>query len=412
MPLAPKTPASASRLPLLALALASFGIGTTEFVIMGLLPDVAGDLGVTIPQAGLLVTGYALSVAFGSPFLAVATATMDRRKALLLLIGIFILGNLLCALAPNYALLMAARIVTALCHGAFFGLGAVVAATLVPEHKKAQAIAMMFAGLTLANVLGVPFGTALGEAVGWRNTFWAVVVIGFAAAFALYAWLPRNMPTPRMKLIHEARSLGSTQVILAMLISVVVSASLFGVFTYITPILENVTLISPHEVTLMLLLFGIGLTAGNFLGGWLGDWKLMPSVIGILALLIPVLSLFTLTSASLVPAAVTIFCWGLLAFALISPLQMRVVNEAAQAPNLASTLNQGAFNLGNAAGAWIGGLALTNGLAYRELPWIGVALAAVAFTLSFLSHRFDVKASVAGAPDALAKQRAMMEGAR
>jgi DHA1 family inner membrane transport protein len=397
---------------LLALALASFGIGTTEFVIMGLLPDVAGDLGVTIPQAGLLVTGYALSVAFGSPFLAVATARMDRRKALLMLIGIFILGNLLCALAPNYALLMAARIVTALCHGAFFGLGAVVAATLVPEQKKAQAIAMMFAGLTLANVLGVPFGTALGEAVGWRNTFWAVVVIGFAAAFALYAWLPRNMPTPRMKLILEARSLGSTQVILAMLISVVVSASLFGVFTYITPILENVTLISPHEVTLMLLLFGIGLTAGNFLGGWLGDWKLMPSVIGILALLIPVLSLFTLTSASLVPAAVTIFCWGLLAFALISPLQMRVVNEAAQAPNLASTLNQGAFNLGNAAGAWIGGLALTNGLAYRELPWIGVALAAVAFTLSVLSHRLDVKASVAGAPGVLAKQRAMVEGAR
>ena len=412
MPLAPKIPASTSRLPLLALALASFGIGTTEFVIMGLLPDVAGDLGVTIPQAGLLVTGYALSVAFGSPFLAVATARMDRRKALLLLIGIFILGNLLCALAPNYVLLMAARIVTALCHGAFFGLGAVVAATLVPGQKKAQAIAMMFAGLTLANVLGVPFGTALGEAVGWRNTFWAVVVIGFAAAFALYAWLPRNMPTPRMKLIHEARALGSTQVILAMLISVVVSASLFGVFTYITPILENVTSISPHEVTLMLLLFGIGLTAGNFLGGWLGDWKLMPSVIGILALLIPVLSLFTLTSASLVPAAVTIFCWGVLAFALISPLQMRVVNEAAQAPNLASTLNQGAFNLGNAAGAWIGGLALTNGLAYRELPWIGVALAAVAFTLSFLSQRFDVKASVAGAPDALAKQRAMMEGAR
>jgi len=396
----------------LALALASFGIGTTEFVIMGLLPDVAGDLGVTIPQAGLLVTGYALSVAFGSPFLTVATARMDRRKALLLLIGIFILGNLLCALAPNYALLMAARIVTALCHGAFFGLGAVVAAALVPEQKKAQAIATMFAGLTLANVLGVPFGTALGEAVGWRNTFWAVVVIGFAAAFALYAWLPRNMPTFRMKLIHEARSLGSTQVILAMLISVVVSASLFGVFTYITPILENVTLISPHEVTLMLLLFGTGLTAGNFLGGWLGDWKLMPSVIGILALLIPVLSLFTLTSASLVPAAVTMFCWGLLAFALIAPLQMRVVNEAAQASNLASTLNQGAFNLGNAAGAWIGGLALTDGLAYRELPWIGVALAAVAFTLSFLSHRLDVRASVAEAPDAVAKQQAVMEAAR
>src|SRR6267142_1199657 len=165
MPLAPKPPASASRLPLLALALASFGIRTTEFVIMGLLPAILASRS---PKAGLLVTGYALSVAFGSPFLAVATARMDRRKALLLLIGIFILGNLLCALAPNYALLMAARIITALCHGAFFGLGAVVAATLVSEQKKAQAIAMMFAGLTLANVLGVPFGTALGEAVGWR----------------------------------------------------------------------------------------------------------------------------------------------------------------------------------------------------------------------------------------------------
>jgi DHA1 family inner membrane transport protein len=258
---------------------------------------------------------------------------------------------------------------------------------------------MMFAGLTLANVLGVPFGTALGEAVGWRNTFWAVVVIGFAAAFALYAWLPRDIPAPRMQFIHEARSLGSTQVILAMLISVAVSASLFSVFTYITPILENVTVISPHEVTFMLLLFGVGLTAGNFIGGWLGDWKLMPSVIGILALLIPVLGLFTLTTASLVPAAATVFCWGFLAFALVSPLQMRVVNEAAQAPNLASTLNQGAFNLGNAAGAWVGGLALTEGLAYRELPWIGVALAAVAFTLSFLSHRLDAKASVAGAPE-------------
>src|SRR6266850_4667157 len=232
-----------SRLPLLALALASFGIGTTEFVIMGLLPDVARDLAVTIPQAGLLVTGYALSVAFGSPFLAIATARMDRRKALLLLMGIFILGNLLCALSPSYTLLMAARVVTALCHGAFFGLGAVVAATLVPSRKKAQAIAMMFAGLTLANVLGVPFGTALGEALGWRDTFWAVVVIGFIAAFALYAWLPRNIPTPRLQLIQEARSLGNTQVILAMVISVLSSASLFSVFTYITPILENVTLI-------------------------------------------------------------------------------------------------------------------------------------------------------------------------
>lgn len=381
----------AGRRPLLALALASFGIGTTEFVIMGLLPDVAADLAVTIPQAGLLVTGYALSVTFGSPLLAVATARLDRRKALLLLIGVFILGNLLCALAPTYSLLMAARVVTALCHGAFFGLGSVVAASLVPPHRKAQAIAMMFAGLTLANVLGVPFGTALGHALGWRETFWAVVVIGFVAASALFAWLPRDLPSPRVRLIQEARSLGNLQVTLAMLISVLASASLFSVFTYIAPLLQNVTQVGPHAVTLMLLLFGIGLTAGNVVGGRLGDWRLMPSVIGILGVLIAVLLLFAATSAYMAPTAVTIFCWGVLAFALVSPLQLRVVNAAVEAPNLASTLNQGAFNFGNATGAWIGGAALTYGLPYQHMPWIGAILAAIALALAILAHRLDGK---------------------
>jgi DHA1 family inner membrane transport protein len=380
-----------NRAPLLALALASFGIGTTEFVIMGLLPDVADNLHVTIPQAGLLVTGYALSVAFGSPFLAIATASMDRRKTLILLMGVFIFGNLLCAFAPNYGLLMAARIVTALCHGAFFGIGSVVAATLVPPHKKAQAIAMMFAGLTLANVLGVPFGTALGEEIGWRSTFFAVAGIGLAAAIALYKQLPRDIPIPQVRLAQEVRSLGSRQVILAMLISVLASASLFSTFTYIAPILETVTRISPHAVTWMLLLFGAGLTIGNYIGGRLGDWMLMPSVIGIFALLVLMLILFTETSASLWPAAITIFCWGALVFALVSPLQMRVVNEAASAPNLASTVNQGAFNFGNATGAWIGGAALTHGLAYDHLAWISVVLAAVALVLSLYSHRLDGK---------------------
>jgi DHA1 family inner membrane transport protein len=385
----PITQKTHSRAPLMALALASFGIGTTEFVIMGLLPDISRDLSVTIPQAGLLVTGYALSVAFGSPFLAVATARMDRRKTLLVLMGVFIFGNLLCALAPDYGLLMAARIVTALCHGAFFGIGSVVAAALVPVRKRAQAIAMMFAGLTLANVLGVPFGTALGEAFGWRTTFFAVVVIGLAAAFALYTRLPRDIPNPQVHFAHELRSLGSRQVILAMLISVLASASLFSTFTYIAPILETVTRISPHAVTIMLLLFGVGLTIGNFIGGRLGDWKLMPSVIGIFAMLIVVLVVFTKTSASVWPAAATIFVWGMLVFALVSPLQMRVVNEAAFAPNLASTINQGAFNFGNATGAWIGGVALTRGVAYDQLAWISVGLAIAAFIFSVYSYWLD-----------------------
>jgi len=383
---------TSSRAPLLALAMASFGIGTTEFVIMGLLPDVAHDLSVTIPQAGLLVTGYALSVTFGSPFLAVATASMNRRYALLLLMAVFIFGNLLCALAPNYGLLMGARIVTALCHGAFFGIGSVVASSLVPPNKQGQAIAMMFAGLTLANVLGVPFGTALGEALGWRNTFFAVVVIGIIAAAALWQWLPKRIPTPQVNFMQELRSLKSLQVMLVMLISVLASMSLFSVFTYIAPILDKVTKLSPHAITFMLLVFGVGLTVGNFIGGRLGDWKLMPSVIGCFALIAVALAIFTQSVFVAIPAGITIFIWGVLAFALVSPLQMRVVKEASKAPNLASTLNQGAFNFGNAMGAWVGGLALTYSLPYEHLPWIGLVLALGALFFSLVSYWLERKA--------------------
>ena len=384
---------NSSRRALLALALASFGIGTTEFVIMGLLPDVARDLAVSIPQAGLLVSGYALGVVVGAPILAVATARLERRRALLSLIAIFIVGNILCALAPNYALLMGARIVTAFSHGAFFGLGSVLAAGVVPPQKKAQAIALMFTGLTLANVLGVPFGTALGQAVGWRATFWAVVGIGAVAAAALYAWLPRGVPPKGAGLMQEARTLGQTQVLLAMLISVLASASLFSVFTYITPILELVTRDSPHQVTWVLLLFGVGLTLGNILGGRLGDWRLMPSVIGIFIILIVVLAAFTVTSHMPWLAVTTVFVWGALAFGLVSPLQMRVVNEAAGAPALASTLNQGAFNLGNATGAFAGDLALTHGLSYGNIPWIGVGLAAAGLGCTLLSYLLDRRAA-------------------
>ncbi|MBP3125662.1 MFS transporter [Thalassospira sp. ER-Se-21-Dark] len=376
-------------LPILALALASFAIGTTEFVIMGLLPDVALDLGVSIPDAGLLVTGYALGVTFGAPFLAIATARMDRRRALLLLISIFILGNFLCAIAPDYWLLMAARVVTAFCHGAFFGLGAVVASNLVAPHKRVQAIALMFSGLTLANVLGVPFGTALGQELGWRSTFWAVVAIGVIAASALYVALPRQIAASTGSLWLEAKSLGKKQVLLAMLISVLASASLFSVFTYITPMLQEITGITPRQVTYVLLLFGVGLTVGNYIGGRLGDWRLMPAIIMAFALLIAILALFTETLTSVIPAVATVMLWGVVAFALVSPLQMRVVNEASDAPNLASTLNQGAFNLGNAAGAWFGGIAITQGVSYQHIPWLGAGIAVLALLATVWSHLLD-----------------------
>ncbi len=381
-------------LSLLALALASFGIGTTEFVIMGLLPDVAADLHVSIPSAGLLVTGYAMGVVIGAPIFAIVTSSLPRKRALLMLMGMFTLGNLLCAVSPGYALLMGARILTAFCHGTFFGIGAVVAADLVPRDKRAQAIALMFAGLTVANVLGVPLGTALGQFAGWRATFWAVVGIGLVALAAIAIWLPANLRMPQGSIASEFRVLGEKQVLLAMLISVLASASLFTVFTYITPILESVTGVSPHGVTMVLLLFGVGLTAGNLIGGRLADWKLMPMLIGVLLLLVFVVAGFSYTSRMLVPAVVTIFVWGVLAFAVVPLLQLRVVDKALHAPNLASILNQGAFNFGNASGAWLGGAVIAQGAAYTFIPWVGAAVALVALGFAMLSQRLDRPAAV------------------
>ena len=319
---------------------------------------------------------------------------MDRRRALLLLVAIFIVGNLLCAIAPDYWLLMAARVVTAFCHGAFFGLGAVVASNLVPPQKRVQAVAFMFSGLTLANVLGVPFGTAMGQELGWRSTFWAVVAIGVVAAMALYFALPRKIAASGGSLLAEAKSLGKVQVLFAMLISVLASASMFSVFTYITPMLQEITGISPRQVTYVLLLFGVGLTVGNYVGGRLGDWRLMPAIIITFVMLIAVLAIFTETLTSFVPAVITVMIWGVVAFALVSPLQMRVVTEASDAPNLASTLNQGAFNLGNASGAWFGGLAITHGISYQHIPWLGAVIAVLALVLTVWSHLLDRRDAV------------------
>ncbi|SDV10566.1 MFS transporter [Pseudomonas corrugata] len=383
-------------LALLALAVAAFGIGTTEFVIMGLLPDVARDLAVSIPQAGLLITGYALGVVFGAPILAVGTANMPRKATLLGMTLMFILGNMLCALAPNYATLMAARVITALCHGAFFGIGSVVAAGLVVPNKRAQAIAMMFTGLTLANVLGVPLGTALGQYAGWRSTFWAVSVIGVIAAIAQWTWLPREIPMEKANLASEFKVLGKTSVLLALGMSVLASTSLFSVFTYIAPILQDITGISPHGITLMLLLFGVGLTAGSFLGGRLADRRLLPSLVGMALAVVLVLAAFSQTSRSVMPAAVTLVLWGIFAFALCPILQLLIIDQAHEAPNLGSTLNQSAFNLGNAAGAWIGGLVVGSGVDLAELPWTGALVSGltVLTALYFIHHQRHLGAPV------------------
>ena len=372
----------------MALAVAAFGIGTSEFIIMGLLPNLADDFHVSIPKAGALVTGYALSVTLGAPLVAVATARLERKIALLLLMGVFTLGNLACAIAPGYNLLCAARVLTALCHGAFFGIGSVVAASLVPRNQRAQAIALMFSGLTLANVLGVPAGTALGQALGWRAAFWAIVPIGLAAATALFFLVP-HQPRGATGLLHEFRVLRQPQVILVMLMSVLTSASLFCVFTYVAPTLETITHISPHGVTLTLLLFGVGITIGNLAGGSLSDWRPMAFMVGSLVALVVCLVVLYFSEPFAIPAVAMILIWGAIQFAAGAPLQSRIVDHASAAPNLASTLNQGAFNLGNATGASLGGIMLTAGFGYRTLPFASIALTLVTLVLALCAVRLD-----------------------
>lgn len=376
-------------LPLFALFVAAFGVGTTEFVIMGLLPEVASDLHVDIPSAGLLITGYALGVVVGGPILAILTGRLSRKSALLILMGVFLLGNLLCAIAPGYAFLMTARVISGFCHGAFFGIGAVVAADLMPPGKRASAVATMFSGLTVANILGVPGGTAFGQAFGWRSTFLIVVAIGLIATAAI-AWLvPRQAPPPKVRLAGEFKVLAKGQVLLAMAMSALMSGSLFAVYTYIAPILRDVTGLPASATTWVLLLFGVGTTIGVLGGGRLADWRLMPSVIAIFAAIVAVLALFYFASPFPVAAIATVFVWGAVHFAAGAPLQIRVVNAASEAPNLASTLNQSAFNLGNAVGAWLGAGALQLGLAYRELTWLAAALATVGLVVAVISYSYE-----------------------
>ncbi|WP_371421000.1 MFS transporter [Tardiphaga sp.] len=386
-------------LPILALAAASFGIGTTEFVIMGLLPDVARSLSVTIPQAGYLVSGYAMGVVIGAPIVAMATAGIPRKTALLALMTLFTIGNLGCALAPDYWLLMLARVVTAFAHGAFFGIGAVVASNLVPREQRTQAVSLMFAGLTLATVLGVPFGTALGQAAGWRAAFWAVVAIGIIAFLAITRFVPSGMPGTRGGLAKEFRALGRWPVLLPMLISTIASVSMFSLFTYITPLLEEVTGLTPHGVTGALLAIGVGLTIGNLIGGRLADRNLLSTIIGAFICLVVVLGALALVVHMALPTLVLLILWGGIAFALVSPLQIWVVDAATDAPNLASTLNQGAFNLGNATGAWIGGVALNAGMHYAQLPLLAalVAMVGLGLTLSSLIDRRILPAQISPA---------------
>ena len=374
-------------LALLVLALSSFAIGTTEFVIMGLLPNVADDLGVSIPTAGWLVSGYALGVAIGAPIMALATARLPRKLALVSLMGVFIFGNLLCALAANYEFLMLARVITALCHGAFFGIGAVVAAGLVPPNRRASAVALMFTGLTLANVLGVPMGTALGQEAGWRATFWVVSGLGVVTLLGLVLMLPRKAEEAPSRLRQEVRALGSLSLWLALGMTVLFAASMFCLFTYVAPLLGEVTGVSPRGVTWTLVLIGLGLTMGNVLGGRLADWKLEAAMLGIFAAIALSAAALSWTSAGWLAAEITLFLWAVAAFAAVPGLQINVVNVGREAPNLVSTLNIAAFNVGNALGACGGGAVIDAGWGLAATPLAAAGLAASGLLVTVLAFR-------------------------
>ncbi len=377
-------------LSLLALAAGAFGIGTTEFIIMGLLTQVSQDLGISIPTAGTLISGYAIGVAVGAPVLTLLTRQWPRKRLLLALMLIFIAGNAAAVLAPSYGWLLAARVLTALTHGTFFGVGAVVATGLVPAEKKASAIALMFSGLTLATLLGVPAGAWIGQHFGWRMAFAAVALVGVAALAILAVFVPRDTGRPAATpLQQELAVLARPQVWLGLGITVFGFAGVFALYTYVEPLLTQVTHMAGGAVAVTLLLFGAGLAAGNLLGGKLAD---RAGVMRALALSIAALLLVLVAGrwafghAALAMAYVVVL--GTAAFATVAPMQMRVLQQAGpQGATLASSLNIAAFNLGNAIGAWLGGLVIAQGLGLLSVAWAAAALAAVGLALVGASSR-------------------------
>ncbi len=376
-----------SRWPLLALAIGAFGIGTTEFSPMGLLPVIADGVDVSIPTAGLLVSAYAIGVMAGAPVMTLLFARFGKRTALMCLMAIFTLGNVMSALSPDYWTLLASRVVTSLNHGAFFGLGAVVAASVVPRERQASAVATMFMGLTIANVGGVPLATWIGQQIGWREAFAGTAVLGLVTIAALWLALPKGAPGQRPDVAREARVLVQPQVLVALLTTVLGSSAMFTLYTYVAPLLDVLTGASASFLTLALVLVGLGFTFGNWLGGRVADWSLDGATAIFLAALAAIMLAMPVLLGSQSVAAVTLLAWGAAAFAIVPPVQMRVMQAAADAPGLASSINIGAFNLGNAIGAAVGGAVIGLGLGYAAVPIAGGLLAASALGLVWIGRR-------------------------
>ncbi|WP_180032039.1 MFS transporter [Acinetobacter sp. YH12245] len=372
---------------LLALAVGAFAIGTTEFSPMGFLPEIARDLEISIPRAGMLISAYALGVMLGAPLMTLWLSRYSKRKSLILLMAIFTIGNILATLAPNYLGLMGARIITSLNHGAFFGIGSVVAASVVPKDKQASAVAMMFMGLTIANIGGVPLATWIGQHIGWRMAFLGISLLGVLTMFSLWKALPEGQSSQKPDVRQELQVLTRLPVVLALLTTVMSAGAMFALYTYIAPSLQSFTQASPALITLMLVLIGVGFSIGNHLGGKFADLSLNKTLIGFLILLMLMMLLFPILASTALGAGLALIIWGAAAFAVVPPLQMRVMSVAYDAPGLASSVNIGAFNLGNALGATAGASVLNLGLSYSAVSFAGASLSAVALLLVLIQMK-------------------------
>jgi MFS transporter, DHA1 family, inner membrane transport protein len=386
----PAAPARRLHPGLSALALGGFGIGLTEFVIAGLLTDVADALHVSVPAAGALIWGYALAVVVGA---FTVTAILSRRPpktALLVLLALFVAGNGLTALAPSFGIAMLGRIITALCHGGFFGIGAVVAGDLVTPERKASAIAVMFGGLTLSNVLGVPFGTFVGQHLGWRSAFWIISALGVLAIACVTVLVPR-LPTPSPEGSSHFSVLYRRQVMVSIVLTMMMFGGVFGAFIYVQPLVTRVTGYRDDSVPWLLVLFGIGLFIGNFVGGWAADRDLTRTL-RVLSLLLPVVLIaYGMLASYQIPVAFLLVVMGLVGFAATPALQLRVMRFAHDAPTMASAANIAAFNLGNAIASGIGAATIALGLGWRSPVWVGAAMALVGTVLVFANSHGEAQ---------------------
>ncbi len=381
-------------LALYALTIAAYAIGTTEFVIVGLLPTVASDLAISLPLAGLIVSIYALGVTFGAPVLTALTGKLQRKPLLLGLMALFILGNMTAALAPSYGMLLIGRVLSAFAHGVFFSVGATIAADLVPENRRASAIALMFMGLTVAIVTGVPLGTLIGQTFGWRATFLAVSGLGVIAFLAILALLPAKLSKAEPAgLMEQVRVLSSGRLLLVFAMTAFGYGGTFVTFTYLAPMLQQITGFSQGSVSLVLVLYGLAIAFGNLLGGRVADRDPVKALTVLFLLQALVLALFTFTAPYPVAALVTLAALGFLSFANVPGLQLYVVQMASQvrpgAVDVASALNIAAFNLGIAGGAFIGGLVVESPFGLAATPLFGAVLVAVALGLTVLSGVLD-----------------------